>query len=571
MNPVPPPRRSREWFDTPELYGWLRAAALRSQGFDPGAIEGRPIIGIANTWSELTHCNAHLRQLAEATKRGVWQAGGLPLEFPVLSTGEFNMRPTAMLFRNLASMDAEEAIRANPLDGVVLLGGCDKTTPALLMGAASADVPAVLVTGGPQLNGNWRGEDVGSCTDCRRYQTELRAGRISEADWAELQGCIIRSAGHCMTMGTASTMACLAEALGIAPPGNGATPAPDSRRVQIAEAAGRYAVELAERGVRPSHILTPAAFDNAIRVLHAIGGSTNAVIHLVAIAGRLGIDLPLDRFDELARTTPFLLDLKPSGRFLMEDFFHAGGVPALVAELAPLLDLGGPTVTGRTLGENCAGAKVWDRDVIRPLASPIHPEGGLAVLRGSLAPGGAIIKPTAATPSLLTHRGRAVVFDDHADLHRRIDDPALDIHSNDVLVLRSAGPVGGPGMPEWGFLPIPKRLLAAGVRDMVRVSDARMSGTAFGTVVVHVSPESAVGGPLAAVRDGDVIELDVPNRRLDLLVEPREVARRLAEAPRPAPHADRGYRLLYARHVLQAEAGCDFDFLRARQTASKPT
>src|SRR5262245_11137524 len=381
--PHPPfPRRSRAWFDTPELYGWLRTAALRSQGFTPTATDDRPIIGICNTWSELTHCNAHLRQLADAVRRGVWQAGGLALEFPVLSPGEFNSRPTAMLFRNLASMDVEEAIRANPLDGVVLLGGCDKTTPALLMGAASADVPAVLVTGGPQLNGNWRGEDVGSCTDCRRYQTELRAGRITESDWAELQGCIIRSAGHCMTMGTASTMACLMEALGIAPPGNGATPAPDSRRLQIAEAAGRHAVDLANRDVRPSQILTPAAFDNAIRVLHAIGGSTNAVIHLIAIAGRLGIDLPLDRFDSLSRSTPFLLDRKPAGRFLMEDFFRAGGIPALVNELAPLLDLTAPTVTGRTLGENCAGAQVWNRDVIRPLGEPIHPEGGLAVLRG---------------------------------------------------------------------------------------------------------------------------------------------------------------------------------------------
>jgi dihydroxy-acid dehydratase len=560
---APPRRRSRAWFDTPELYGWLRTAALRSQGFSPDAIADRPIIGICNTYSELTHCNAHLRQLADAVRRGVWQAGGLPLEFPVLSTGEFHMRPTAMMFRNLASMDVEEAIRANPLDGVVLLGGCDKTVPALLMGAASADVPAVLVTGGPQLNASWRGETVGSCTDCRRYQAELRAGRITEADWADLQGCIIRSPGHCMTMGTASTMGCVAEALGIAPPGNGATPAPDSRRWQIAEAAGRHAVDLANRDVRPSHLLTPAAFDNAIRVLHAIGGSTNAVIHLVAIAGRLGMDLPLERFDELSRTTPFLLDLKPAGRFLMEDFFRAGGVPALVNELAPLLDLSARTVTGRTLGENCAGARVWDRDVIRPLAEPLAREGGLAVLRGSLAPNGAIIKPTAATPRLLRHRGRAVVFADHDDLNRRIDDPALDVRPDDVLVLRNAGPVGGPGMPEWGFLPIPKKLLAAGVRDMVRISDARMSGTAFGTVVVHVAPESAAGGPLAAVRDGDAIDLDVPNRRLELLVEPTEVARRLAESARRESGAQRGYRWLYARHVLQADAGCDFDFLRA--------
>jgi dihydroxy-acid dehydratase len=555
------PRRSRAWFDTPELYGWLRTAALRAQGLTADGTDGRAVVGICNTYSELTHCNAHLRQLAEAVRRGVWQAGGLPLEFPVMSLGEFNMRPTAMLYRNLMSMDVEESIRANPLDAVVLLGGCDKTTPALLMGAASADVPAVLVTGGPQLNGSWRGEPVGSCTDCRRYQTELRAGRITEADWAELQGCIARSPGHCMTMGTASTMACLAEAMGIAPPGNGATPAADSRRLQLAEAAGRYAVALADRGVPPSAILTPAAFDNAIRVLHAIGGSANAVIHLIALAGRLGVELPLGRFDELSRTTPLLLDLKPAGRFLMEDFFRAGGVPALVAELGPLLDLAAPTVTGRTLGENCAGARVWDREVIRPLAEPISGEGGLAVVRGSLAPAGAIIKVAAASPGLLTHRGRAVVFDGHDDLVRRVDDPGLDVRPDDILVLRGAGPVGGPGMPEWGFLPIPRKLLAAGVRDMVRVSDARMSGTAFGTVVVHVAPEAAAGGPLAAVRDGDPIRLDVPNRRLDLLVDPGEVARRLAAAPRPSPPG-RGYGWLHARHVLQADAGCDFDFLR---------
>src|SRR5262245_1003484 len=370
--PHPPfPRRSRAWFDTPELYGWLRTAALRSQGFTPNATDDRPIIGICNTWSELTHCNAHLRQLADAVRRGVWQAGGLALEFPVLSPGEFNSRPTAMLFRNLASMDVEEAIRANPLDGVVLLGGCDKTTPALLMGAASADVPAVLVTGGPQLNAHWRGETVGSCTDCRRYQAELRAGRITETEWADLQTNMIRSPGHCMTMGTASTMACVAEVLGVAPPGNGAIPAADSRRAQIAESAGRYAVDLANRDVRPSHILTPAAFDNAIRVLPAIGGSTNAVIHLIAIAGRLGIDLKLERFDELSRSTPILVDLKPTGRFLMEDFCYAGGVPALVAELTLLLDLTTPSITGRTLGENCAGARVWNREVIRPLNQPL--------------------------------------------------------------------------------------------------------------------------------------------------------------------------------------------------------
>jgi L-arabonate dehydrase len=557
------PYRSRAWFDTPELYGWLRRAAFKAEGFGEPAYEGRPIIGICNSWSELTHCNAHLRQLAEAVKRGVWQAGGFPLEFPVMSLGEYNMRPTTMLYRNLMSMDVEESITANPLDGVVLLGGCDKTTPALLMGAASADIPAILVTGGPQLKGNWRGEELGSCTDCRRYEQEWRAGSITDENWAELQSCIVRSPGHCMVMGTASTMAALGEALGMALPGNAAIPAVDSRRSQLAEAAGRQIVRLVEGDVRPSTILTLPAFENAIRTLHAIGGSTNAIIHLMAIAGRVGIDLPLTRFDELSRTTPFLLNLKPSGQFLMEDFFYAGGLPALLGEMASLLHLDAPTVSGCSLGETLTDTVNHNPDLIRPLASPLNPEGGLAVLHGSLAPQGALIKPTAASPGLLTHRGRAVVFEDHDDLLRRIDAPDLEVRPDDVLVMRNAGPVGAPGMPEWGFLPLPKKLLRQGVRDMVRLSDARMSGTAFGTVVVHVTPESAIGSPLAAVRTGDMIELDVPNRRLDLLVPADEVARRLAERGRPEPHHRRGYGWLFAQHILQADKGCDFDFLRA--------
>jgi dihydroxy-acid dehydratase len=555
--------RSRAWFDTPELYGWLRRAAFKAEGFNETAYEGRPIIGICNSWSELTHCNAHLRQLAEAVKRGVWQAGGFPLEFPVMSLGEYNMRPTTMLYRNLMSMDVEESIRANPLDGVVLLGNCDKTTPALLMGAASADVPAILVTGGPQLKGNWRGEELGSCTDCRRYELEWRAGRITEEDWAELQSCIVRSPGHCMVMGTASTMASMAEVLGLALPGNAAIPAVDSRRLQLAEAAGRQIVRLIEKDLRPSMILTRPAFENAIRTLHAIGGSTNAIIHLTAIAGRLGLDLPLTLFDELSRTTPFLLNLKPSGRFLMEDFYYAGGLPALLKEIAPLLHLEALTVTGRSLGENLTQAVCHNHDLIRSCDQALNPEGGLAVLYGSLAPDGAIIKPTAASPELLTHRGRAVVFEDHEDLLQRIDDPDLDIHPDDVLVMRNGGPIGAPGMPEWGFLPLPRKLLRQGIRDMVRLSDARMSGTAFGTVVVHVTPESAAGGPLAAVRNGDMIELDVPHRRLDLLVPADEMARRLATRPAPVTHYRRGYGWLFSQHILQANQGCDFDFLRA--------
>lgn len=557
------PYRSRAWFDTPELYGWLRQAAFRAEGFGEPGYEGRPIIGICNSWSELTHCNAHLRQLAEAVKRGVWQAGGFPLEFPVMSLGEYNMRPTTMLYRNLMSMDVEESIAANPLDGVVLLGGCDKTTPALLMGAASADVPAILVTGGPQLKGNWRGEELGSCTDCRRYHQELRAGRITEEDWAELQSCIVRSPGHCMVMGTASTMAALSEALGMALPGNAAIPAVDSRRHQLCEAAGRQIVRLVDQELRPSDILTPAAFENAIRTLHAVGGSTNAIVHLAAIAGRVGIDLPLSRFDELSRTTPFILNLKPSGEFLMEDFYYAGGVPALLNALAPLLDLEAKTVTGDSLGASIAGAQSHNPALIRSLDEPLDAEGGLAVLNGSLAPDGSIIKPTAASPELLRHRGRAVVFEDHDDMDRRIDDPDLDVRPDDVLVMRNAGPLGGPGMPEWGFLPLPKKLLQQGVRDMVRISDARMSGTAFGTVVVHATPESAAGGPLAAVRNGDVIELNVPERRLELLVEPDEIARRLAAQARPPAPYRRGYGWLFAEHILQADKGCDFDFLRA--------
>jgi L-arabonate dehydrase len=560
--------RSHAWFETPELYGWLRRAAFKAEGFGEPAYTGRPIIGICNSWSELTHCNAHLRQVAEAVKRGVWQAGGFPLEFPVMSLGEYNMRPTTMLYRNLMSMDVEESITANPLDGVVLLGGCDKTTPALLMGAASADIPAILVTGGPQLKGNWRGEELGSCTDCRRYQQELRAERITEEDWAELQSCIVRSPGHCMVMGTASTMAAMGEALGIALPNNAAIPAVDSRRLQLAEAAGRQIVHLVEHDVRPSALLTLEAFDNAIRTLHAIGGSTNAIIHLIAIAGRVGIDLPLTRFDALSRTTPFILNLKPSGRFLMEDFYYAGGLPALLKELAPLLHLNALTVTGRSLGDNLAGVTLHNREVIKSLDAPLNPEGGLAVLSGSLIPDGALIKPTAASPELLQHRGRAVVFEDHDDMERRIDDPNLDVRPDDVLVMRNAGPLGGPGMPEWGFLPLPKKLLQQGIRDMVRISDARMSGTAFGTVVVHATPESAAGGPLAAVRNGDLIELDVPNRRLDLLVEPQEISQRLASKTPPTPHYRRGYGWLFAQHILQADHGCDFDFLRAERAAA---
>ena len=563
MSSTPVAKRSKDWFDTPELYGWLRRAAFKAEGFEEPSYEGKPIIGICNTWSELTHCNSHLRDLAESVKIGVWQAGGFPMEFPVMSLGEYNMKPTTMLYRNLLSMDVEESITANPIDGVVLLGGCDKTTPALLMGAASADIPSLLVTGGPQLKGNWKGEELGSCTDCRRYEVELRAGTITEDDWAELQSCIVRSSGHCMTMGTASTMATIGEALGMALPGNAAIPAVDSRRKQMAEAAGRQIVALSQTDLKPSKLMTQSAFENAIRCVHAIGGSTNAIIHLIAIAGRVGIDLPLELFDELSKTTPFLLNLKPSGQYLMEDFYYAGGVPALMNRISHLLDLDNVTVTGKTLGQNIAGQEAHLPDVIRTVDEALDPEGGLAVLYGNLAPTGAIIKPTAASPDLMVHTGRAVVFNDHDDLFARIDDPNLDVTPDDVLVMKNGGPIGAPGIPEWGFLPIPKKILATGIRDMVRISDARMSGTAFGTVVVHVSPESANGGPLSAVEDGDQITLDVPNRRLSLDISDSEMDARIKANFEKGPEFKRGFKWLHARHITQADKGCDFDFLRA--------
>jgi L-arabonate dehydrase len=559
------PLRSRNWFGRQDLDGFVHRSWLKSEGFSDVVFDGRPVIGIANSWSELTNCNAHLKQVAEAVKRGVWSAGGFPLEFPTISLGEVLMKPTTMMFRNLMSMDVEECIRAYPLDAVVLLSGCDKTTPAMLMGAASADVPAVMVTGGPMLSGKWRSEELGSGTDGWRLWAERRAGQITDEEFCEAESCMSRSAGHCMVMGTASTMASMAEALGMTLPGNAAIPAPDSRRLVMAELAGRHAVEMAKAGgPKPSEILTGSAFDNAIRALMAIGGSTNAVIHLLALAGRVGVPLPLARFDEMSRTTPFLLNLRPSGKYLMEDFFYAGGLPVVLKELLPLLHGAAPTVNGRALADNVRDVRCWNEDVIRPLGMPLAPEGGLAILTGNLCPGGAVIKVSAASSQLLTHRGRAVVFEDHADLHRRIDDPALAIDETSVLVLKQVGPRGAPGMPEWGAAPVPARLLKKGVKDMVRISDARMSGTSYGTVVLHVAPESAVGGPLALVRDGDEIELDVARRTLTLRVDDTELARRKAAWTPRAPHFTRGYGRLFLDHVLQANEGCDFDFLRGR-------
>ena len=557
------PLRSRNWFAPRTLDGLMHRSYLKAEGFSDAVFDGRPVIGIANSWSELTNCNAHLRQVAEAVKRGVWSAGGFPLEFPTLSLGEILMKPTTMLFRNLMAMEVEEQIRAYPLDAVVLLSGCDKTTPAMLMGAASADVPAIMVTGGPMLRGVWRDQELGSGTDARKLWTQRRAGELSDEELAEVESCLSRSTGHCMVMGTASTMASMAEALGMALPGNAAIPAPDSRRLALAESSGRRAVEMAiARGPRPSELLTADAFDNAIRADMAIGGSTNAIVHLVAIAGRAGVPLPLRRFDELSRATPLLVNVRPSGKYLMEDFYYAGGLPAVLKELLPLLHAAAPSVNGKTLGDNVAGARCHNPDVIWPLALPLAPEGGTVILFGNLCPDGAVLKQSAASAHLLVHRGRAVVFDDHEEMARRIDDPALPIDERSVLVLQNAGPKGAPGMPEWGAAPIPARLLKAGVKDMVRISDARMSGTSYGTVILHVAPESAVGGPLALVRNGDLIELDVPHRRLTLQVADEELARRRAAwTPRAEP-ATGGYLRMFLDHVLQANEGVDFDFLR---------
>lgn len=555
--------RSEEWFGTRDLEGFLHRAGLKNQGWSEESFSGKPVIGIANSWSEATHCNSHLRGLAEHVKRGILAAGGFPIEFPTISLGEFFMSPTSMFCRNLMSMDVEEMIRGLPIDGVVLLSGCDKTTPAMMMGAASADLPAVVLTGGPQLKGNWKGEELGSCTDCRRYWSELRAGTITQADYDSMEAAIYRSPGHCMVMGTASTMGAIVETLGMSLPGGAAVPGADSRRKVLAEESGRTAVELVKKGIRPSDILTKEAFDNAIRMLLAAGGSTNAIIHLTAIAGRAGVKLPIDRFNELSESTPVIVNLKPGGKYLMEDLFYAGGVEAVLSKLSGLLNLDCMTVTGETLGTNIESAECHNDDVVLSVDAPLAKEGGLTVLKGSLAPDGAVIKHIAASPDLMKHTGRAVVFENPLDLKNRIDDPDLDVTKDDILVMKGAGPVGGPGMPEAGFLPLPKKLLAQGVRDMIRISDARMSGTAFGTIVLHVSPESHIGGPLALVKDGDMITLDVKNKRLDLEVDQVELDKRRAALPsRPADGGfERGYGKMYSQHITQAQDGCDFDFL----------
>ena len=531
-------------------------------GYSREDFAGKPVIAIINTWSDINPCHAHFRTRAEEVKRGVWQAGGFPLEMPAIALAEPFQKPSTMMYRNLLAMETEELLRGYPVDGAVLMGGCDKTTPALIMGATSMGLPFIYVPAGPMLRGNWHGKPLGSGSDSWKYWAELRAGTIGEREWGEVEEGIARSYGHCMTMGTASTMTSVAETLGLTLPAAASIPAPDANHARMATASGRRIVEMVWEDLKPTEILTPQAFDNAITIVHALSGSTNALIHLVAMAGRAGVPLKLERFDELAKRTPVLANIRPAGdKYLMEDFYYAGGLRAMMSELKDLLNLDCKTANGRTLGENLEDAKIYNDDVIRRRNNPLSPNGGLAVLRGNLAPDGAVIKPTAAEPHLLKHTGPAVVFKNYDDLYARVDDENLKVDKDSVLVLQNAGPQGGPGMPEWGQLPIPKKLLQQGVRDMVRISDARMSGTSYGACVLHVAPESFVGGPLALVRDGDLIELDVAARRLELKVSDAELAKRRAEWKQPAPHYTRGYGAIYTQHITQADKGCDLDVL----------
>jgi dihydroxy-acid dehydratase len=562
--------RSQQWFGRQDRDGFAYRSWVKGKGVPHDQFDGRPVIGICNTFSELTPCNSHFRALAEAVKIGVYEAGGFPLEFPVMSLGETLLRPTAMLYRNLASMDVEESIRGNPIDGVVLLFGCDKTTPSLLMGASSVGLPTIGVSGGPMLNGKWRGQELGSGTGVWSMSEQVRAGTLKLADFFEAESCMHRSHGHCMTMGTASTMASMVEALGIGLPGNAAYPAVDGRRNVLARAAGRRIVDMVHEDQTISKVLTREAFENAIRTLAAIGGSTNAVIHLIAIAGRLGLKLTVDDFERLGSEMPCILNLQPSGQFLMEDFCYAGGLPAVMKEIAPTLHLDHVTVSGKTVRENIADAQNFDPRVIKTMAQPFKEKAGIAILRGNLAPRGAVIKPSAATPALMQHTGRAVVFEDSDDFHRRIDDENLDVDETCILVLKNCGPKGYPGMAEVGNMPLPPKVLRKGITDMVRISDARMSGTAYGTVVLHTAPEAAAGGPLALVKNGDLITLDVPARKLHLHVDDAELERRRAAWTPPEPPLQSGYWKLYIDHVLQADEGADLDFLVGQRGAFVP-
>jgi dihydroxy-acid dehydratase len=562
--------RSHRWYGAQDLRAFGHRSRTAQMGFDRSDYAGKPVIAILNTWSDINPCHTHFKQRVEDVKRGVWAAGGFPIEMPAMSLSEPFQKPTTMLYRNLLAMEAEELLRSYPADGAVLMGGCDKTTPALVMGATSMNLPCIFMPAGPMLCGNWDGAALGSGSDVWKYWAELRAGRITDQDWLDIEQCIARSPGHCMTMGTASTMTSAVEALGLALPGAASIPAADSRHALMAAQTGKRIVEMVWEDLRPSELLSDAAFRNAVVTVLAIGGSTNAIVHLIAMARRAGVPLGLDDFDALSRRVPLLANIRPSGAYLMEDFYYAGGLRALLRNLGDLLETGALTANGRRLGENIATARVCDGRVIRSADDPLVPSGTLAVLRGNLAPDGAVIKPPAAEPHLLRHRGRAVVFSDYKDLTARIDDPALPVDDTSVLVLKHAGPLGAPGMPEWGQLPIPKKLLERGVRDMVRISDARMSGTAFGACVLHVAPESYIGGPLALVQDGDEIELDVPDRRIALRVNDDDLAHRKAAWAPPPPRYTRGYGALYLRHMTQANEGCDFDFLEAGAPTAEP-
>jgi dihydroxy-acid dehydratase len=561
--------RSHRWYGVKDLRSFGHRSRTLQMGFAHDDFAGKPVIGIVNTWSDINPCHYHFKQRVEEVKRGVWQAGGFPVELPAITLAEPFQKPTTMMYRNLLAMDTEELLRSYPVDGAVLMGGCDKTTPALIMGATSMNLPAIYFPAGPMLRGNWHGEFLGSGTDSWKYWAELRAGTIAEQDWQEVEEGIARSPGHCMVMGTASTMTSVAETLGLTLPGAASIPAADANHGRMATACGRRIVDMVWEDLKPRDLLVPASFDNAITAIHALSGSTNALIHLIAMAGRAGVPLRLERFDQLSRATPVLANIRPAGKYLMEDFYYAGGLRALLAQISDLLDLQCRTVNGKTLGENIASARVYQPDVIRSRQDPLSPSGGLAVLRGNLAPDGAVIKPTAAEPHLHQHKGRAVVFKDYADMAARIDEEQLPVDAASVIVLQNAGPLAA-GMPEWGQLPIPQKLLKQGVRDMVRISDARMSGTSYGACVLHVAPESFAGGPLAFVRDGDWIELDVAARKLELQVDAAELARRRAAWQPPAARFERGFGALYSRHVTQADKGCDFDFLEGTQPTPEP-
>jgi dihydroxy-acid dehydratase len=563
--------RSHRWYGTPDLRAFGHRSRTAQMGYDRSDYAGKPVIAIINTWSDINSCHTHFKQRVEEVKRGVWQAGGFPVEMPAMSLAEPMQKPSTMMYRNFLAMETEELLRSYPADGAVLMGGCDKTTPALVMGATSMNLPAVYVPAGPMLKGHWRENTLGSGSDTWKYWAELRAGNITERDWQEIEDGIARSPGTCMTMGTAATMMSIAEVLGLTLPGASSIPAPDSNHSKMATLAGKRIVDMVWEDLKPRDILEAESFDNAIVTLLAMGGSTNATIHLVAMAGRAGLKLPLDRFNQFASRVPLLANVRPSGdRYLMEDFYYAGGLRALLAELKDLLRLDCRTINGRTLGENLEGARIYNEEVIRRRENPLQESGGLVVLRGTLAPNGAVIKAAAATPRLLKHTGKAVVFEDYNDMAARIDRDDLDVDGDSVLVLRNAGPLGGPGMPEWGMLPVPKKLLKQGVRDMVRISDARMSGTSYGTCVLHVAPESFVGGPLALVKSGDLVELDVERRELNLKVDAAELARRKAAWRPPERKFARGYGAIFSRHIRQADEGCDFDFLEGTAPIPEP-